>query len=272
MKTNNIKDIAFTTIMVLTTMMMHSCQLGTKGRIDAEEQALQFVLEKHLDTLHMKNTENEMLTVDYEFQFLKPGGTINDSVNAGIDQVFLSGTRNTDIAAAMAEALIKEEEEMKEMALESYDPDDETYGGMGYYAVHKGRFLDNAQDTVLAYEGVSDVYMGGAHGSYIPFFLNFSKITGQIIHIDNLLDTTKETEILDTVLEKLLKDKGCTTREELMEKTSVLAFGDLFITPNFHMGKDSITFCYGQYEIGPYSSGITYITLDYKALKPYMRK
>lgn len=73
------------------------------------------------------------------------------------------------------------------------------------------------------------------------------------------------------MLTKLLKDNNCATREELMEKTGILGLGDLYLTENFHLGEDSITFCFGQYDIAPYSSGITYLSLSYDSLKQYLK-
>lgn len=260
-----------TAIALAAALCISSCQGGTKSSTE-EVLTEEFVLSQHMDSLHVSNTANEHIQVEYDFHFLKPGTAISDSVNAGIEQVFLTHARRVDIPQAIVDAMAKEEAEMKEMLQESYDPDDETFGQMKLSSLNSGRFMDDAQDTVIAYLGEADVYLGGAHGSYSPFYLNFSKQSGRIIRIESLLDTAKENEILNVILKQLLKDKGCSTQEELMEKTSLLAFGDLYLTPNFHLGKDSITFCFGQYEIGPYASGITYITLDYDALAPFMRK
>lgn len=260
-----------TAIALAVALCIPSCQGGTKSS-EEDVKTEESVLSQHTDSLHVSNISNEHIQIVYDFHFLKPGTAVSDSVNAGIDQVFLTHMRRIDIPQAIVDAMAKEEAELKEILQESYDPDDETFGQMKLSALQSGRFMYDAQDTVIAYQGVSDVYLGGAHGSYSPFYLNFSKYSGHIIRIENLFDTAKESEILNVIQKQLLKDKGCSTREELMEKTSLLAFGELYLTPNFHLGKDSITFCFGQYEIGPYSSGITYITLDYDALAPYMRK
>lgn len=63
---------------------------------------------------------------------------------------------------------------------------------------------------------------------------------------------------------------NCTTVEQLMEETALLTLSDMYVSNDFHLGKDGITFRYGQYSIGPYSAGITEITLSYASLKNYM--
>ena len=92
-----------------------------------------------------------------------------------------------------------------------------------------------------------------------------------VIGIGDVLDATQEQAILDIMLAKLLKDNNCSTREELMEKTGILGLGELYLTENFQLRKDSITFCFGQYDIAPYASGITYISLSYDSLKQYLK-
>jgi hypothetical protein len=57
------------------------------------------------------------------------------------------------------------------------------------------------------------------------------------------------------MMEKLLKDNGCKTKEELMEKTDILMTGDLYPTENFLIVGDSLLFRFNAYEIAPYSSG-----------------
>lgn len=255
----------------LAMISLNSCNWINENSTNDDNKEWVDSIFQNIDSLHVTSAPNEFLHVDYNFEFLKSENLVTDSINAGIEQVFLSGQRRTDMQLAIAEALAKEEEVMAQMMQETYEPDNESYGHIKHSAVRTGCFLEDAADSVVVYYGTSDIYLGGAHGSYITTFLNFSKRTGHILLVEDIFDTTREEEILNVMLKQLLKDKECTTREELMEKTSLLAFGELFLTPNFKLGKDSITFCFGQYEIGPYSSGITYITLPYKALKPYMK-
>lgn len=111
---------------------------------------------------------------------------------------------------------------------EFHDPDDETFGEITYHVGRKGRFVADAADTVIVYHYAIDMYTGGAHGSYVPFTLNFSKRTGLAISISDVLDTAHERAILDIMLARLLKDNDCSTREELIEKTGILGLGDLY--------------------------------------------
>lgn len=270
MKRNILFQLALATTCFLSTMaLICSCNGSTHKNTDTQPQT--DIVTTSLDSLNLERQPDSILYMQYNFQFLKPTGTVSDSINAGITQFFISGKNNTDIHKAINDKMAKEEKEMQAEIQEFYDPDDETYGIVKYRIIRTGRFHHNAHDTVIVYHGSDDIYTGGAHGSYTPFTVNFSKKTGHIIRIEDILDTTKENEILDLMFKKLLQDKQCNTREELMEKTSLLTIGDLYLTPNFHLSKDSIIFCFGQYEIAPYSGGITYISLDYNTLQPYLK-
>ena len=244
-------DILFPCMLAIATLAILSCQpTGGKGndgqKGDNGEEVLFLT-----DSVHVSKNI--------------------DSINAGINRLCISGSHDADVCTAISMAIDKEVNEMKAEVVEFYEPDDETFGEIQFYINRKGRFDADAADTVMVYQSSIDQYTGGAHGSYIPYTLNFSKRTGLLISIGDVLDATQEQAILDIMLAKLLKDNNCSTREELMEKTGILGLGELYLTENFQLHKDSITFCFGQYDIAPYSSGITYISLSYDSLKQYLK-
>lgn len=229
------------------------------------------ITEASLDSLRLTSNSDTLLYMEYDYHFLKSDGIVADSINAGIVKYLVNGTHDTDVAEALRQAMKKEESAMLSEIQEFYRPDDETFGIIKYEIIQNGRFESDAADTIIAYTGTSYRYTGGAHGSYQTNTVNFSGRTGRLVRIDDILDTAHEKEILKLMLSKLLSDNDCATREELMEKTGILALGELYLTENFRLGKDSITFCFGQYEIAPYSSGITYIGIGYDSLSPYLR-
>ena len=251
-----------------------SCQWQKSGNTSKPEQVTetQDIVAYNLDSLHIANMPDSVLQINYDFQFLKSAGTITDSINAAINQLLVTGRHDSNIRQAILNAMTQEEYAMKAEIQEFYEPDDETYGHIRYEIKRTGYFDTDAADTVIVYHGIMDIYTGGAHGSYTRLTLNMSKRTGCLINISDVLDTSCEEDILSLMLAQLLEDKDCSNREELMEKTGLLTLGELYLSSNFHLGKKGITFCFSQYEIAPYSSGITYITLNYDALRPYLKK
>lgn len=262
------KSLLLTFLFAIAVFSLASCvQKGKGGKEDNKKEETPLVT----DSLHISKSTDDIISVDYDFHFLKPGSVVADSINAKINEQCISGRHDADIRTDITTALAKEIDALKAEVTEFHDPDDETFGEITYHVGRKGRFVADAADTVIVYHYAIDMYTGGAHGSYVPFTLNFSKRTGLAISISDVLDTAHEQAILDIMLARLLKDNDCSTREELIEKTGILGLGDLYLTENFHLGKDSITFCFGQYDIAPYSSGITYISLSYDSLKQYLK-
>ena len=112
---------------------------------------------------------------------------------------------------------------------------------------------------------------GGAHGSYSTNYLNFDPNTGHIIRLNDVFISGYKEELTKLLLNKLMKDVGVANLEELQEK-AYLQWTDMYPTENFFMGKDGVTFFYNIYEIAPYSSGTTTITLSYEELKSLIKE
>ena len=259
---------------LLALVLMSVACKGNKGQttsLSTPVAETKDIVSTNLDSLHITNMPDSILHIEYDFQYLKSDGTITDSINASIAQALVSGKRNTDVRQAILDAMLEEESAMQAEIQEFYEPEDETYGHLEYNIVRTGRFHFDSPDTVVAYKATIDMYTGGAHGSYTTLTLNFSRNTGHLISPEDVFDMTHEADILNLMLAQLLKDNKCQTREELMEKTSLLTLGDLYLTTNFHLGKDAVTFCFGQYDIAPYACGITHIRLGYDSLSPYLK-
>ena len=263
-----------TSLLLASLFIATSCNPNKKQTAENGSPAAEtpFDAFANLDSIHITNEPDSILHIEYMFQILESNSPQADSINASIAQILVSGKRDTNIRQAILDAMAQEESAMQKEIQEYYDPDDETYGHLQYNIVRTGLFVRDAADSVVSYKASIDMYTGGAHGSYTPITLNFSRHTGKLIQPSDVFDMKQEEAILDLMLAKLLKDNGCSTREELMEQTSLLTLGELSLTSNFHLGRKGATFCFEQYEIAPYSSGITYITLDYDTLKPYMKK
>ena len=61
--------------------------------------------------------------------------------------------------------------------------------------------------------------------------------------------------------EQLCEDWKAEDLADLQEKTGITMLGDLYLTNNFLLKKDSIEFLFNQYEIAPYSAGLIDVTV-----------
>lgn len=150
------------------------------------------------------------------------------------------------------------------------NPDEKDWSWFNYYSTIDARPV-NVNPDILVYKLESTSYTGGAHGMYNTSYLNFNPESGRIIRLKTLFKPGYEKELNGMLLARLMKDTGSSSLEELQSK-AYLQDAEMYPSENFCLGTDSITFIYNVYEIAPYSSGITEITLPLDKLEGIMNK
>ena len=142
-------------------------------------------------------------------------------------------------------------------------------GMMSCYCDVKGRTVTGYKGYV-SYIMTREEYYGGAHPGTVSTIACFDPATGTEITLKDIFKEGYEDTLVTRLTDKLLKDNNVSTIEELCEKGYSLDV-DFYITNNFILGKDSITFLYNRYEIAPYALGDISIALDYETLKDIMK-
>ena len=153
------------------------------------------------------------------------------------------------------------EAEWKTELAERYEPDSEYKDMYQYYYSVEANQMENDRDDVLSYSEQTDTYLGGAHGSHYVRYYNFDLATGKLLNIQNIVPAEKEMLVLMAMQEKLCSDWEAKDLADLQEKTGITMLGDLYLTNNFLLQGDSITFLFNQYEIAPYAAGLISITV-----------
>ena len=142
-------------------------------------------------------------------------------------------------------------------------------GMMGCYCDVKGRSIDGYKGYI-SYIMTREEYYGGAHPTTVNTIACFDPTTGDEITLKDIFNEGYEETLCSMLIDRLMKDNNATTIEELCNKGYSLDI-DFFITNNFILGKDSITFLYNRYEIAPYALGDILISLDYNSLKEILK-
>ena len=141
-------------------------------------------------------------------------------------------------------------------------------GMMNCYCDVKGRTVEGYKGYI-SYIMTCEEYYGGAHPTTFNTIACFDPATGTEITLNDIFTEGYEEPLLEMLTRKLMKDEGVSTVEGLQEKGY---FGEeMFITNNFILGADSLTFLYNRYEIAPYAMGDRLISLDYETLKEIMK-
>jgi hypothetical protein len=153
------------------------------------------------------------------------------------------------------------EREWKAEMAEMYDPESEYKETLQYYYTIEGSPVETGNDSILSYQANTDCYLGGAHGSYVVEYFNFDKKTGKLLKIEDVVPAEKKELVLKAMEEQLCKDWEAKDLADLQEKTGITMLGDLYLTNNFLLKKDSIEFLFNQYEIAPYAAGLIGVTV-----------
>ena len=120
---------------------------------------------------------------------------------------------------------------------------------------------DTVVTSLLSYD---ESYSGGAHGSYYYIPVNFDSLTGEELHIHDVVSDSMINELPGILEEKLLEKYDAEmffqadTLAETIEE-SISMNGDL----NFSIGYEGLTFYFQIYELAPYVSGHQTIFLSY---------
>lgn len=201
------------------------------------------------------------ITVNMEFMdtTMHDNAEACHNINKYLIEEILQRKGETDGERAVASfiAHLKNEYEQEEMAPEIYDH----YTGKAEYGM----------DGIINYTLVEDFYGGGAHPSVVTTILCFDAQTGRKIDLYDVFTDTCTQTLCDKLTERLMQQVGVKTLDSL-NACGYLEMQDMFISENFLLKKDSVSFFYNQYDIAPYSFGTTTLSFSYDELEGLLRK
>lgn len=121
-------------------------------------------------------------------------------------------------------------------------------------------------------------YSGGAHPNEWGKWMNFSKTNGALLTYSDIFMTSSEKVISKMLLDKLIEYISDKYKDEKvigindLNNLGILNESDMYISDNFLVGKDEVSFLYNKYDIAPYSVGSIILSLPYSEVKDYMLK
>lgn len=202
---------------------------------------------------------------DFDINVLKAHGTdtlFADAFNLDISK-FMFGKRTTDVRGAMIhfidsliEVFKQDNKEQIEFAREEgYEARDIDYEFILNTEVHYGNNKDIIGHFINWYQ-----YTGGAHGGTFITCRNYRLEDGSVVTLDNYFKPGYEKVLLPILERKLLEYAECDSRDELDEH-GYFSSEPMFIPDNFEIRQDTIDFIFNQYDIAPYSTGITTLSV-----------
>lgn len=148
-----------------------------------------------------------------------------------------------------------------------YDPTCEDSFVFQYTYDMQASVEDDSRAGISAYSVIVTSYMGGAHGSHDVYCLNLNNHTGRAIRCADFFRQESISQVKGLIEKSLMDRNGCTSMEQLMEKTSICSLGEVYVRDNnFLLLSDSVEFLYNPYEIAPWACGLISARVSYSDL------
>ena len=255
---------ASTLLSALMIILLASCQNGDK-------YAFRYVSFKH-DIPYTQGKEHPSCNIDMKVLTAYGTDTVfANAFNRDIAQ-FMFNKNTTDVQKAMTEfidsllLLFKQDnqEQIEYATAEGFEPRDIDYEFILNTEVHYGNNKDIIGHFINWYQ-----YTGGAHGGTFITCRNYRLKDGSIVTLDNYFKPSYEKVLIPILERKLLEYAECSSRDELDEH-GYFSNEPMFIPENFEIREDTIDFIFNQYDIAPYSTGITTLSVPITDLSTIM--
>ncbi|MCQ2252753.1 MAG: DUF3298 and DUF4163 domain-containing protein [Bacteroidales bacterium] len=262
------KHISLIILAVLTVFAV-SCNNSKK----ADKQSETLVFDRVVfDTTayYSKNAEGPKCSISIKMDYAKGPNAhlINDSIlKSGIflDEELKRGEKKTvprAIDIVVKNHIKNFKKDVKELEKDGGDLEamKECYFGVETKVAY-------GRDSIINYTARYDSYLGGAHGWYNSYALNFDPRTGKMIKLGDFVAEGAQDKVCELIVAKICKDFNCQTEDDLRDNEGIFGVFDPYVPENFVIGKDSVTFFYQCEEVGPYAVGEIVTKFSYAELE-----
>jgi len=134
--------------------------------------------------------------------------------------------------------------------------------GASYNCIYKVKtHTENGGNGILNYIASISSYGGGAHGIDQTLVKNFNVKTGHLIGLNDIFVPGYEQDLKDLIIKKMTEKFNVKDLDGL-KKQYIFADNNVYISENFILKDDSITFIYCEDEIAPHAVGEIRIGID----------
>lgn len=254
--------------LILLIILLAAVACSNKG----DKYAFQYVTFKN-DIPYSQGKEHPSCSFDLNVLMAHGSDTLfADAFNADISD-FLFDKRTTDVRGAMISFIdsvfkvFKEDndEQIRYASEEGYEPRDVDYEYVINTDIHYGNNKDIIGHFINMYQ-----YTGGAHGGTFITCRNYRLEDGSVVTLDNYFKPGYEKVLIPVLERKLLEYAECGSRDELDEH-GYFSNEPMFVSENFEIRQDTIDFIYNQYDIAPYATGITTLSVPTEMIREIIR-
>ena len=255
---SNAKKMKLPKLIIVSALALSVIACTNRG----DKYAFQYVTFKN-DVPYSQSKEHP--SCSFDLNVLMAHGTdtmFADAFNLDISE-FLFDKRTTDVRGAMIgfiDSVLKvfredNEEQIRFAREEGFEPRDMDYEYIINTEIHYGNNKDIIGHFINMYQ-----YTGGAHGGTFITCRNYRLADGSVVTLDNYFKPGYEKVLIPVLERKLLEYAECGSRDQLDEH-GYFSNEPMFVSDNFEIRQDTIDFIYNQYDIAPYSTGITTLSV-----------
>ena len=136
--------------------------------------------------------------------------------------------------------------------------------------------FSDGKEGVLNVKALKFEYTGGAHPNEWGTWLNFNANDGQLLTPDKVFVKGSDKAIAKLLIDALVKNMALKYSGEKVEtiedlqNLGILSGNEMYVSDNFILGKNDVSFLYNKYDIAPYSTGMIILNLPYSEIEKYM--
>lgn len=187
------------------------------------------------------------------FLFFEPSQSKADRLNAFLDSLLTPSLR----------AIKRNSEEGKRYLKELFDE--------GTFDFHFGESLVYWDNRVLSIEQIYYEFSGGAHGNSRFVKATFDIERQAVVTLEDVFKDPKRPLLLQFAERKFKQLRNLDPNRSWEELGFWFKEG-FYLSEQFTLEKEGMTFIYQPYEIAPYSVGAPTLTLTWQELKPYLKQ
>lgn len=260
-------------LFLLIPIVLYSCDNNSNGTDTGQQPTTANDTPEPADTISIKQTEHifylpgcpeDSMCTYLSVIKIELGGTATPQLKASVDRYMetslFSEANTTKSLQAMADSFFADYNSV----MGEFD------GTLPWaYEVTFDRAAET--DSTISFSDSYYSYSGGALGIYGTGYINFKKESGRKINFTDLFDADQITGLTATVEQHFRELHNIAEGQGYDQAGFFIEDDSFYVSKNFLLDSDNISFVYQVYEIAPYVAGEITVTVPIKKLKAYLK-
>lgn len=239
-----------------------------QGEEESEQEKENNLKEEDREDLPEEETELRPITIDISAEYTGEWEDGQQVIQGSCSKLHILDEGYEAFQAILDEYGETNWKEVQEVYQEYLPEAMERFADSGYagYEISRTISLDRADNRIVSFTDGESSYLGGAHGSYYLYGVNFDPLTGKRLSLkdvaedyDKVYEYTKEYLVREYGEEAFFEDYQDTLEDMFYGS------GEDFHAPQWTMDTEKMFLFFSQYVLGPYASGAFTVEIPFVA-------